>query len=485
MKIISILLISLYFSINLAVSQNSIQTAIETFSSDNELKHGSVSFAVVDLSTGEIVSSINKDLAIPTASTAKLFSTATALELLGPTYKAKTRIYYDGIIDSTGTLIGNIWIKGGGDPTLGSKYFNKADARTDFLKAWVDEVKKIGIVKIEGAIIGDASSCGYNGAPDGWNWSDLGNYYGSGPSGLTIFDNLIEFHFQTSSSVGRQTKLTSTIPEIPGMVFHNYVLSSSRSGDNSYIYGAPYSLDRFGTGTLPVNQSDFVVKGSLPDPEYQMAFEFYNMLLQSNISVNESPKAVRQLEITSPDESKLSLIYENNGVALLDIIIETNMHSINLFAEHMLTLIALEKTGLGSTENGIGVMENFWRTKLDASGLHINDGSGLSRTNAISAQHYISMLAYMSKSKYASDFRKSLPVAGESGTLRSVCKGQSAQNRMSAKSGTMSRIKSYAGYIDGKSGKKYAFALITNNFECSATTIRQKMEPVFNAIANQ
>jgi len=485
MKIISILLISLFFSINLVTGQNNIQSAINQFASDSELIHGSVSFAVIDLSTGELVSSLNKDLSIPTASTAKLFSTATALELLGPNYKPKTRIFYDGIIDSVGTLKGNIWIKGGADPTLGSKYFTNSETRYEFLKTWMSEIKKLGISKIEGAIIADASPCGYNGAPDGWNWSDLGNYYGSGPSGLTVFDNLIEMHFNTSNQPGKPTKLSSTFPEVPGMIFHNYILSSNKSGDNSYIYGAPYSLDRFGTGTLPINHSNFVVKGSLPDPEFQMAFEFYTILLQNNISVNGEAKAVRQLEIEPVDISKMTLIYENNGASLIDIITETNMLSINLFAEHMLTLIGLEKSNLGSTENGIIIMENFWKTKINTDGLHINDGSGLSRTNAISAQHYISMLEYMSKSKYAGEYKKSLPIAGVSGTLKSVCRGQSAQNRMHAKSGTMSRIKSYAGYIDGESGKKYAFALITNNYECSATVIRQKMEPVFNAIANQ
>lgn len=485
MKIISILLISLYFSINLVLSQNNIQSAINQFAADSELKYGSVSFAVIDLSTGEVISSLNKDMAVPTASTAKLFSTSTALELLGPNYKPKTRIFYDGIIDSTGTLKGNIWIQGGGDPTLGSKYFTNSETKYDFLKTWMKEIQKLGIFRIEGAVIADASKFGYNGAPDGWNWSDLGNYYGSGPSGLTIFDNLIEMHFSTSSSAGKPTKLVSTFPVVQDLAFHNYVQSSTKSGDNSYIYGAPYSLDRFGTGTLPVNNSDFVVKASLPDPEFQMAYEFYSLLLQNNISINEAPKAVRQLEIEPLDKSKMTLIYENNGVALIDIITETNMHSVNLFAEHMLNLIGYEKTGIGSTENGINALENFWKTKINTAGMHINDGSGLSRTNAISAQHYVSMLEYMSKSKYAAEFKKSLPIAGISGTLKSVCKGQSAQDRMHAKSGTMTRIKSYAGYIDGKSGKKYAFALIANNYECSATVIRQKMEAVFNAIANQ
>lgn len=485
MKIISILLISLYLFINLALSQNNIQSAIDKFSNDPELKYGTVSFAVINLTTGDLVSSKNKDKTNPTASTAKLFSTATALNILGPDYQPNTFIYHDGFIDSLGTLKGNVWIKGGGDPTLGSKYFTNDKTQNGFLEIWMQTIKKLGVKKIEGAIIGDASAFGYNGAPDGWSWSDLGNYYGAGPSGLTIFDNLIEMHFSTSSKSGQPSKLIKIVPEILGMEFHNYVLSSTKSGDNSYIYGAPYSLDRFGTGTLPVNSKDFIVKGSIPDPEFQTAFEFYKFLIENNISVNEGPKSVRQLEIDTPQSEKLNLIYEHKGQSLIDIITLTNHKSINLFAEHMLLLIGFEKTGIGSTENGISELEKYWSGKISLNGMHINDGSGLSRTNAISAQNYVTLLEYMAKNENGEAFKKSLPIAGISGTLRSVCKGQSAENRMYAKSGTMSRIKSYAGYIDGKSGEKYAFALIANNYNCSSTVIRQKMEAVFNAIANQ
>ena len=485
MKITSILLITLYLLINVAFGQNSIQSAIDRFSNDEVLKYGSVSISVIDLSTGQVVADKNKDITNPTASTAKLFSTATAIEILGPSYQPKTFIYYDGFIDTIGTLKGNVWIIGGGDPTLGSKYFTNSTTKNDFLYTWMSALKKAGIKTIEGAIIGDASKFGYNGAPDGWNWSDLGNYYGAGPSGLTVYDNLVEYHFSTSSTSGKPTQLVKTNPEIPELQFHNYVTSSTKSGDNSYIYGAPYSLDRFGTGTLPVNQKDFIVKGSIPDPEFQLTQEFYKLLIENNISVNEGPKAARQTEIKTPELSKLKLILEYKGSKLIDIINETNHHSINLFAEHMLTMIAFEKTGLGSIENGISTLENYWETKINVNGMHINDGSGLSRTNAISAQNYVALLEYMSKSKNSNEFKKSLPIAGVSGTLRSVCNGQSAENRMYAKSGTMSRIKSYAGYIDGKSGKKYAFAIIANNYSCSATAIRQKMELVFNAIANQ
>lgn len=89
----------------------------------------------------------------------------------------------------------------------------------------------------------------------------------------------------------------------------------------------------------------------------------------------------------------------------------------------------------------------------------------------------------MYKSKNFAAFEETLPVAGLSGTLRSVCRGQAAQGRLKAKSGTMNRIKSYAGYVDSKSGKKIAFALMVNNDDLSNYQLVKRMEMVFNSMA--
>jgi D-alanyl-D-alanine carboxypeptidase/D-alanyl-D-alanine-endopeptidase (penicillin-binding protein 4) len=121
---------------------------------------------------------------------------------------------------------------------------------------------------------------------------------------------------------------------------------------------------------------------------------------------------------------------------------------------------------------------------MNTSGLQINDGSGLSRNNAISSHHFTQFLSYMHKSKYATDFKASLPIAGVTGTLRNVCKGQAGQNRVVAKSGSMTRIKSYAGYVTTKSDKKLAFAIIVNNNTCSSGTLKVRIEAVLNAMAN-
>lgn len=485
MKLLRFLLIFSLFFNQSYWSQNTVQNAINSFVASPELKNAIVSFQAIDISTGEQIAAINPFMSVPTASTAKLFATASALEILGTEYRPETRIYIDGKIEKDGNLNGNIWIRGGGDVTLGSKFFNDPGHERDFLIAWVDSLKKFGITSISGAIIADGSEFGYAGAPDGWNWSDLGNYYGAGPSGICVFDNMLKLHFRTGSSAGSKTELVTTFPIVPNLVFHNYVTSENVSGDNSYIFGAPYSMDRFGTGSLPLNHKGFEVKGSLPDPEYQLAYELMQQLTNSGIIVSEGAKSVRQLDMIQKNRysSSYSLLFTHQGQRIIDIATLTNMKSINLYAEGLVCLIGYKLSGNGSTEEGLKQMESYWNKRLNWNGLYIKDGSGLSRSNAISASHFCELLKLMSTSKTALPFYSTLPVAGKSGTISSLCRDEPGQGRVVAKSGTMSRIKSYSGYVNSKSGKKIAFSITVNNFNSSSSAVTTKIEKVLNALA--
>lgn len=465
--------------------QNSVQSAINAFASSPEFANAGISFMAIDVATGETIASHNQKLSLPTASTAKLFSTATALEILGPDYRPETRIYIDGTIEKDGTLNGNLWIRGGGDATLGSKFFNAEGQERAFLISWGDTLKKMGITSISGAIIADGSEFGYAGIPDGWSWNDMGNYYGAGPSGICIFDNMIKFNFKTGSYPGSNTELISSFPLVPNLIFHNYITSENVSGDNSYIFGGPYSLDRFANGALPLNQASFEVKGSLPDPEFQLAYELVNQLTSIGIPVKEGAKSVRQLDLQKKNRygSGYKLLFTHKGQKISDIALITNMKSINLFAEELVCLIGYKLTGNGSTEEGLKQIEKYWNTKFNQSGLFLKDGSGLSRSNGISASHYCDLLKEMASSKNAQIYFSTLPVAGKSGTLTSLCKDQPGHGRVVAKSGTMNRIKSYAGYVNSKSGKKIAFAIIVTNFNSSSSAVMDKMERVLNTLA--
>ncbi|MCB9224102.1 MAG: D-alanyl-D-alanine carboxypeptidase/D-alanyl-D-alanine-endopeptidase [Crocinitomicaceae bacterium] len=454
-----------------------LQTAAESMLDFSKLKHAAFSFYVKDMSTGAVYGDLNGDMSIPSASTMKLVTTATAFQVLGSGYRFKTRIMYSGHIDTSGTLHGDVYVIGGGDPTLGSKYFTKYGEERDFLFEWADSLYALGIRKIDGRVIADGSLYHYDGVPSGWVWGDMGNYYGAGPAGLTIFDNLCEFHFKTGENDGDSTELTCITPYIPGINVRNYVTSANSSEDNAYVFGAPWSYDWYVRGSIPKQKHDFEVKASMPDPELVMALEFDYALEQTGIDVKYAVMTMRQLHANRPfTKPELKEILTHESPYLTTIINVTNQRSINLFAEHILCQLSVESSGYGSTYNGTQICTKYWGNKIGADALNMTDGSGLSRSNSVSAKFLVDMLVYMNKSSNAERFKNSMAVAGKSGTMSGMCKGTTAVGRVYGKSGTMTRIKSYAGYVDSKSGKKLAYAMIINNHHCSNSQIRKYFE---------
>lgn len=485
LSLITIVLVFIQLSLTSVLSQTQLELVKNEIIGDSYLKNASIGIQVIDLSSGQVLVQNQEKISLLPASTTKLFATASAFEMVGANYQPKTRIYYQGELSTAGVLKGDLWIRGGGDAALGSRYYT--DNESEFLDRWADTLYKLGLRKVQGAVVGDGSEFGYAGAPDGWSWGDMGNYYGAGPSGLAIYDNMLKYYFKVNTVLGAVPVLTKTFPEVEGFRFFNYISGSKAAGDNSYIYGAPYSLDRFGTGSLQMNTS-ITVKGSIPDPELQFAVEFTKALQKRGIEISEKAKGARSMSLIAAWKryaSNHQLVYTNIGSSVNTVAHWTNQKSVNFFAEQLVCLIGYNKNGDGSTENGLRQLNQYWNTRINTSGLYLKDGSGLSRSNGISAEHFCGLLNYMNQSKNKEVFRSTLPVAGISGTLSDVCRNQAAQGRVFAKSGTMSRIKSYAGYVDTKSGKKFAFAIIFNNYNCSNAYLMKKIEKFMNTMANE
>jgi D-alanyl-D-alanine carboxypeptidase/D-alanyl-D-alanine-endopeptidase (penicillin-binding protein 4) len=435
-------------------------------------------FYVKDMTSGTVIADYNSEMSMPPASTMKLVTTATAFQVLGRGYKFKTKIMYSGTFDSlSGTINGDIYIIGGGDPTLGSKYFNKDGTQRDFLTQWADTLYAMGIRNVTGKVVADASIYRYEGVPSGWVWGDMGNYYGAGPSGLTIFDNLLELHFKTGPNAGDSTELHCTVPYVPGITIKNFVKAADSKDDDAYVFGAPYSYDWFVRGSIPKNQEDFIVKASIPDPEFIAALELDYALSQRGIKVKYAPTTFRELDKEMPfTKPALTELYVHESASLGSVINLVNQQSINLFAEHVLCQLSVNSAGYGSTHNGTLVCTNYWKGKIDATGLFMTDGSGLSRSNAVSAKFFVDLLTYMNTSKSAEAFKESMAIAGKRGTMSGMADGSTADGRVYGKSGTMTRIKSYAGYVDSSTGKKLAYAMIINNHYCTSAQLKKYFE---------
>lgn len=446
---------------------------------DESLKNASIGFFAYDLDSGTIIAELNGNKSLVPASTLKLVTTASAIELLGAKKQFNTTIQYSGIIDSNGILEGNIYIIGSGDPCLGAKRYKAHYG--DFINKWALAIQKLGIDSINGSIIGDASIFNYKSVPDTWIWGDLGNYFGATASGLSIYENKYEITLK-SGNPGEITEVIKIKPSIPDLKFENLVLSKNTRKDEAYIYGAPHQYNRIIRGAIPANRSQFVIKGSIPDPTFLAAYKLDTALSVLGIGISTNPSTVKLSSTKRPKQ--LTSVTTTKSPQLSSIIKKTNMHSINLYAEHFINLIALTKDSLGSTQKGTEEIISFWKSKgMDVNGFFMEDGSGLSRFNGITAKQLVYILQYMNRSKNITYFKSSLPVAGKSGTLRSLGKNTVATNNINAKSGYMTRVRSYSGYVKTKNNKNIAFALIVNNYNCTAYQMKKKMELIMVKLA--
>jgi D-alanyl-D-alanine carboxypeptidase/D-alanyl-D-alanine-endopeptidase (penicillin-binding protein 4) len=445
----------------------------ETFLGDSSLMHASVSLCVADAKTGDILFDYNSGTSLAPASVMKVITSAAALELLGPEFTFKTTVGYTGSLNKrTGKLRGNIIILGGGDPALGSKYFS--DHYKDLLQNWVTEIKKLGIKKIKGRVITDDSYFDYLPVPAKWLWEDEGNYYGAGAYGLSVFDNTYEIHFKTFADSSRPV-IQAIVPEECRIELSDFLVASGTT-DEGYIFTAPYNNGGWLAGTIPVNQLDFILRGAITDPPLLLAKMVNNKLKSVGIKTSEVPTTVRSLKNYKAE--KFVPVTEITSPPLSDIIEVLNHESVNLFAEHLIKELGKKFKNNGSTASGAEVINEFLKNSgIDTNGMFIEDGSGLSPLNAINTRELVRLLVYMkNKGKYFTEYYSSLPEAGKEGTLKNYFKDTIFDSRLKAKSGSMTRVRSFAGYFTTVSGRKMAFSIIINNYSGPSKKIISEIE---------
>lgn len=466
--------LALFFLI-LPVITFSQQVAIEKLLSDSSMIYGSASICIIDGSNGDIISEYNSGKSLSQASVMKLITTAAALELLGPDYTFKTILGYTGkIIKGTRTLKGNLIIMGGGDPSLGSEKF--PDHNNQFFEKWVEEVSKLGIKRITGRVITDDSYYDFEPVPPNWNWEDIGNYYGAGVYGLSLFDNTLKIHFRTGEK-GTIPVITLIEPSESAMEYINY-LKASGSSDQGYVYSAPYGNKGWISGTIPVSKEDFVLSASIGDPPLLAATILTEKLDSAGIKVKLPPATVRAMPELKADS--LTEITRSASPPLSDIIEVLNHISYNLYAEHLIKELGKVYKGEGSFSAGSDVLKEFLDSLgIGSAGMFIEDGSGLSPQDAINSKGLAALLFYMKNhSDHFAEYFNSLPEAGKNGTMKNVFKDPVFDSRLRAKSGTILRVKSYAGYFTTLSGKEMVFSIIVNNFTGPSSKIVAHIEEI-------
>ncbi|MBC8153431.1 MAG: D-alanyl-D-alanine carboxypeptidase/D-alanyl-D-alanine-endopeptidase, partial [Bacteroidetes bacterium] len=281
-----------------------------------------------------------------------------------------------------------------------------------------------------------------------------------------INENLYRVFFRPGKSVGTPALVLRTEPPLPYLTFSNRVTTdAANTGDQVNIYTAPFSGQPDLTGQVPAGVREFMVKGALPNPAYTVAFALNDRLMRDSITVSNPPLAYHtgSLPVASPKRTKL---LEAKSPTLAEVARQTNFQSINLYAEGLLrtTALSLDKT-VRTFNESVKTIEQFWRSKgVDLDGFRPKDGSGLSTMGAVTAENMTDILVAMTKEKAFAPFYESIPVVGQSGTVRNVARNTPAAGVVRAKSGSIEGVRAYAGYFTAANGELMCFSVMVNKF---------------------
>jgi D-alanyl-D-alanine carboxypeptidase/D-alanyl-D-alanine-endopeptidase (penicillin-binding protein 4) len=470
----------LYFFIFIQItlkSQIGLDGVLTNFKTDADLQHASYGFCVIDTKTGKTIKEHNSHLALIPASTLKIVTTGAALGILKKdfTYKTNFSIIYNGDSIQTSDVLG-LKVYGVGDPSFNSAYFYNNDSL--FFTGLIKKIKLAGIKKIN-AIRVDNSYFN-NSIPDSWIWGDIGNYFGAIPNGLSYKDNKFSI-FYTSAQSNTLAKIESIKPAYfsEKIKLQSDILSFGTE-DEAYVYGNPNDYNRKVSGKIPTNKTNYEIEAQMPEPEVYFNYELTTVLKKNNLFI-----AKENINILEDKTLKSKWIYTHTSPKLEKIIFYTNTKSNNHYAESLLKTVGAIKTGKqGTTENGIETVEKYWESRgINISGLHMVDGSGLSRANTLTTKIQAEILTLIYNDSLMYDtFNNSLPIAGKNGSMTSLCKGTFAENNLRAKTGYINRARGYCGYVKTKSGKNLAFSILFNNYDCSPKEMKLKIEKFLVAL---
>ncbi|RZA04109.1 MAG: D-alanyl-D-alanine carboxypeptidase/D-alanyl-D-alanine-endopeptidase [Sphingobacteriaceae bacterium] len=462
--LLSFLLVSAYADAQ--PLKQKLTTAFNRLQADAQCKYASVSLTVLDAKTGEQVFAGNPNMGLAPGSTLKTVTTITAFNVLGADYKYQTQFGYKGTI-TDGTLNGDIIIRGGGDPTLGSSRW-ETTKENYVLNQMVAAIRKAGIKKINGRIIGDDSAYGTQAIPDGWIVQDLGTYYGAGVNALCWRENQFDINLKTGG-VGTPIAIAGTTPNTPYLTYKSELINApAGTGDNAYPYLPVSSTNlMYLRGTFAVDQPKKSVGAALPDPAYDAAYRLADTLKRLGFEVTGQPEStvtlVAKAQATPAIATNLTTLLSPD---LSKIVYWTNRKSINLYAEELLKSIAVKSGKEATTLNGVDALQSFWKAKgIDPNSMDIADGCGLSPANKITTQTIATILQSAKKEAWFNDFYESLPI----------------YNDMHMKSGSIHNVQAYAGYHTAN-GRQLCFSIIVSNYNGSTRAIKDKMFRVLDEL---
>lgn len=479
----------------LCTAQNSVQFYIDSVLKTNpKLINALVSIYAEDADGNEIAS-WNPDNPILTASTLKTITTGIGYRILGPDYRFTTSIAVKGEVGCDGILDGDIYIIGGADPTLGMLH-EVAYPVDSIFGIWADALSEAGISRINGRIIGDDRIFKDEAIMPEWTYSNYSSTSGCGSCGLPFAGNYSYYTVTPGPEVGDPLTITPKYGAVPDLQIVNDAVTGARKSSTANMSFRTNRITPaiYFFGSHPVGKGSRQVTTSNEFGAWTCAYEFFRFLDTKGLTAagyNEVTNLRRAGEAL-PSKDDMEIIVETCSPALKDIVYVTNKISQNFFAETIFkmtakTLIEMDKghevSGVSYSQARAAYRSYMESEGLDLTGYTQSDGSGLARRNFVSPRFFCRYYKWMEGCKDFESWLASFPQPGGYGTLDNVLmKADPAVKAViHAKSGSLSGVKAYAGYVESASGLIH-FAIQVNNLACSTSEVQQDIEGFLEAL---
>ena len=440
---------------------------------------------VQSLKNGEILYSHHSKKNMIPASNLKIFTTVFALDKLGPDFQYTTQVYLHGRYENDSTFLGDVIIRGMGDPTISGRFFeNKV---TKVLDGWTDSLiaKKIKI--IHGRVIGDDNFFGDEALGKHWEWDEESYWYSAQVSGLSFNDNCVNWYVSPTQT-GQKAKI-QLAPGTNYITIQNDITTVANSSESEEIEFTRERSSNFvrATGKIAVNSDVQVGYVTVENPTLYTATVMKELLQRRGIEVDSESADIDNLKSYAyhDSDSTVTRIATYQSPKLEDILKIVNKRSQNFFAEQLLRTVAAIIDSDGTAATALKSEKEFLKSiGINTDKMYIMDGSGYSRTNLVTPESIVAVLKFIRQHKYWNVFYESLPKAGVERTLNHRMQNTPAEGNVRAKTGTIDNVSTISGFVRTADGEELVFSIMCNNFNVDNLEVQRIQDSILVKLAS-
>lgn len=435
--------------------------------SDPVVARALVGIRVESLQTGAVLYERNGGKLVMPASNMKVVTMAAAAERLGWDFRYETRLEHNGWIDH-GTLSGDLIVTGSGDPSIVAP---DAGPAAVFIE-WADALIRAGIHRVDGRLIGADNAFDDRGIGAGWEFDDLTLGYAAPPGALSYNENVVRVVVTPGRNAGDAARIETAPPAKLFEIASEVVTAAAGSTPRIEVARVPFSPRLTVRGTIAAGGNVITRTMAVDNPTRFFVEGLAAALAARGIAIRGGVWDIDDLaEPPGPDGR--TLVSRRESLPLSFLAGHFMKDSQNFYGETLLKTLGRAAGSPGSTASGRqAVRETLTKWNVPADAIVMQDGSGLSRQNYVTADAIVIILKRMwEDERHRGRFLSVLPVAGHDGTLESRMRGTILNGRVQAKTGTISNVRSLSGFVDTKSGEKLVFSMIANHFTAPSSAI--------------